>query len=127
MTVRAPRQLVVLYDARCSVCTRARGWLDRQAKYVPMEFVIAGSAEARRRYPDLDAAATLEELTVVGDGGQVYLGAKGWVICLWALREYRALALELGKPSRLATARRFVAWFSRNRFRFGLVPRVHWS
>jgi predicted DCC family thiol-disulfide oxidoreductase YuxK len=127
VSVRAPRRLVVLYDARCSVCTRARDWLGRQAKYVPMDFVAAGSAEARRRFPTLDPAATLEEMTVVGDGGEVYLGAKGWVICLWALREYRALALELGKPARLATARRFVAWFSRNRFRFGLVPRVHWG
>jgi predicted DCC family thiol-disulfide oxidoreductase YuxK len=122
-----PRRLTVLYDARCSVCTRARGWLASQAQYVPMSFVAAGSAEARRRFPELDPASTLEEITVVGDGGQVYRGAKGWVICLWALERYRALALELGKPSRLATAQRFVAWFSRNRLRFGRALRVHSS
>ena len=125
--MNAPRRLTVLYDARCSVCTRARDWLAHQEKYVPLSFVAAGSAEARQRFPELDPEKTLEEITVVGEGGQVYRGAKGWVMCLWALRRYRALALELGKPARLATAQRFVAWFSRHRLRFGMVPRVHWS
>ena len=78
--------LTVLYDVRCALCCRARAWLADQPKYVPMAFVAAGSNEAKRRFPGLDHDSTLEELTVVGWGGEVYRGAKAWVMCLWALR-----------------------------------------
>ncbi len=111
--------LTVLYDVRCALCRRARSWLTDQPKYVPMAFVAAGSKEARRRFPDLDHDSTLEELTVIGWGGEVYRGAKGWVMCLWALKRYRSAALRLSSPEMLPVARRLVAWVSRNRFQIG--------
>ncbi|WP_373682202.1 MULTISPECIES: thiol-disulfide oxidoreductase DCC family protein [Streptomyces] len=91
--------LTVLYDARCSLCTFLRDWLGKQAQLVPLRFVPAGSDEARRRFPELDHEATLGEITVVGDGGQVYTGAVAWVVTLWALREYRPLAHRLSTPA----------------------------
>ena len=111
--------LTVLYDGRCALCRRARTWLAKQPKYVTMAFVDAGSEEARRRFPSLDAGATLEELTVVGSRGEVYRGSKAWVMCLWALRRYRSAALRLAAPGMEPVARRLVAWVSRNRFRIG--------
>jgi predicted DCC family thiol-disulfide oxidoreductase YuxK len=111
--------LTVLYDGRCALCRRARTWLAKQPKYVTMAFVDAGSAEALRRFPGLDAGATLEELTVVGSRGEVYRGSKAWVMCLWALRRYRSAALRLAAPGMEPVARRLVAWVSRNRFRIG--------
>ncbi|MFE0508708.1 thiol-disulfide oxidoreductase DCC family protein [Streptomyces sp. NPDC058964] len=93
---RAPvHGLTVLYDAECSLCTHVRDWLVKQRQLVPIELVPAGSAEARRRYPGLDHRATLDEVTVVGDAGQVYRGAAAWIVVLWALREYRPLAHRL--------------------------------
>jgi predicted DCC family thiol-disulfide oxidoreductase YuxK len=112
-------QLTVLYDARCELCRHIRSWLETQAAYVRLDFVAAGSDEARRRFPDLDQAAALEELTVVSDAGDVYAGAQGWLMCLWALRDYRAWALRLGTPALMPQARRFIAWVSQNRWRFG--------
>lgn len=111
--------LTVLYDVRCALCCRARSWLAGQPKYVPMAFVAAGSNEARRRFPDLDHDSTLEELTVVGWGGEVYRGAKAWVMCLWALKRYRSAALRMSEPEMLPVARRLIAWVSRNRFEIG--------
>lgn len=111
--------LTVLYDVRCALCRRARSWLTDQPKYVPMAFVAAGSREARRRFPDLDHDSTLEELTVIGWKGEVYRGAKGWVMCLWALERYRSAALRMSSPEMLPVARRLVAWVSRNRFQIG--------
>jgi predicted DCC family thiol-disulfide oxidoreductase YuxK len=111
--------LTVLYDGRCALCRRARAWLAKQPKYVSMAFVEAGSEEARRRLPGLEAGATLEELTVVGSRGEVYRGAKAWIMCLWALKRYRSAALRLSAPEMLPRARRLVAWVSRNRFRIG--------
>lgn len=109
------RALTVLYDSDCGLCQRVRDWLEDQPKYVEMEFVAAGSMTARARFPRLDPEETLREVTVVGDGGEVYQGAKAWLICLWALRRYRLLALDWSTPERMALAKRFVAWVSRNR------------
>ena len=111
--------LTVLYDARCQLCRKARSWLEGQPKYVPLEFVPAGSEEAWRLFPDLDHASTLRDLTVVGSGGELYRGAKAWVMCLWALREYRETALKLSTPETMPMARRLIAWVSRNRLWLG--------
>jgi predicted DCC family thiol-disulfide oxidoreductase YuxK len=111
--------LTVLYDARCNLCSHLRAWLEAQPAYVRLAFVPAGSPEARRRFPALDHAATTSELTVIGDDGAVYLEAKAFLICLWALRDYRAWSLRLGSPDMLPLARRVVLWVSQNRFRFG--------
>ncbi|MFJ8536324.1 thiol-disulfide oxidoreductase DCC family protein [Streptomyces sp. NPDC093591] len=93
------RRLTVLYDAQCSLCAFLRDWLVRQPQLVPLELVPAGSDEARRRYPGLDHGATLEEITVVGDAGQVYRSTAAWIVTLWALREHRPLAHRLSTPS----------------------------
>jgi predicted DCC family thiol-disulfide oxidoreductase YuxK len=111
----AMRSLTVLFDPSCSLCRAARWWLEGQNKYVPMEFIGAGTSVAAQRFPGLDPASTLKEITVIGDGGQVYRGAKAWLMCLWALREYRQRAIRWSRPDRMQYARRFVAWVSRNR------------
>jgi predicted DCC family thiol-disulfide oxidoreductase YuxK len=111
------RRLTVLYDANCGVCRRARSWLEGQAKYVPMEFIAAGSDEARERYPALDHARTLADLTVVGDDRDVYHGANGWLVSLWALRGYREWALRAAaSPIGRAAVRGFVDRIARNRY-----------
>lgn len=107
--------LTVLYDPRCSLCSGARAWLERQSQLVRLVFLPANSAEARRRFPTLDHAATTSQLTVVASDGSVYLREKGWVMCLWALRDYRDFALRIGTPDRLPAARRFFAWVERHR------------
>jgi predicted DCC family thiol-disulfide oxidoreductase YuxK len=99
------RGLTVLYDAQCSLCTLVRDWLVRQRQLVPLELVPAGSDEARRRFPSLDHQATLDEITVVGDAGQVYRGSAAWIVCLWALREHRPLAHRLSTPAGTRLAR----------------------
>ncbi|SHN08228.1 thiol-disulfide oxidoreductase DCC family protein [Streptomyces yunnanensis] len=99
------RRLTVLYDAHCPLCAFLRDWLARQRQLVPLDLVPAGTQEARQRLPELDHTATLEEITVVGDGGQVYRGAAAWVVCLWALHKYRRLAHKLAPTSGLRFAR----------------------
>ncbi|WP_171165178.1 thiol-disulfide oxidoreductase DCC family protein [Streptomyces sp. I05A-00742] len=99
------RRFTVLYDARCPLCAFVRNWLAGQAQLVPLDLVPAGSDEARRRFPGLDPASTLEEITVVGDGGQVYRGAAAWIACLWALDEHRPLAHRLSTPAGMRFAR----------------------
>jgi predicted DCC family thiol-disulfide oxidoreductase YuxK len=102
-------RLTVLYDAGCGICRTARNWLGAREKLVPMDFVAAGSPEARRLFPALDHARTLAEITVVADTGDVYTGDAAWLMCLWALSGYRSLALRLAEPGLRPLARRAVA------------------
>jgi predicted DCC family thiol-disulfide oxidoreductase YuxK len=98
-------RLTVLYDADCPLCTRFRDWLVRQALLVRVDLVAAGSAEARARFPTLDHARTLEEVTVVGDDGSVWHHDLAWVMCLWATAEHRHLAERLARPGWAPMAR----------------------
>jgi len=100
--------LTVLYDENCGICRTARRFLDSRAQLVPLEFVAAGSEEARRRYPTLDHAQTLKEITVIGDDGAVYVDDSAWLMCLWALDGYRGLAARLSQPHLRPLARRVV-------------------
>ncbi|MFE7354192.1 thiol-disulfide oxidoreductase DCC family protein [Streptomyces sp. NPDC057543] len=100
-------RLTVLYDAQCSLCVHLRQWLLKQRQLVPLDLVPAASEEARRRFPGLDHAGTLEEITVIGDGGQIYRGTDAWIVCLWALAEHRPrshwLTTPAGRPFARAT------------------------
>ncbi|MFJ5893978.1 thiol-disulfide oxidoreductase DCC family protein [Streptomyces sp. NPDC093064] len=93
------RGLTVLYDAECALCSFVRDWLAGQPQLVPLELLPAGSEQAGRRFPGLDHGVTLDEVTVVGDSGQVYRGATAWIVVLWALREHRPLAHRLSTPA----------------------------
>ncbi|MFE6663188.1 thiol-disulfide oxidoreductase DCC family protein [Streptomyces sp. NPDC057697] len=92
-------RLTVLYDAGCALCLHLRQWLMNQRQLVPLDLVPAASEEARRRFPGLDHAGTLDEITVVGDRGQVYRSTAAWIVCLWALAEHRPRAHWLTTPA----------------------------
>ena len=109
------RSLTVLYDPTCPLCCKAAVWLSEQEKYVPLNVVASGSPEALRAFPTIDHEATRNQLTVIGDGGEVYYDERGWLMCLWALRKYRPMALRFSQPGMLPAAKRFVLWVSRHR------------
>ena len=108
-------KLTVLYDAECGFCVRCRWWLVHQPKFVEMDFCPAGSAEAQRRFPELSAPGAVEELLVVDDEGGVYRGAQAWLMCLWALVEFREYAEWLSQPALLPLARGAFAMVSSSR------------
>ena len=99
------KALTVLYDAGCPICRAARRWLAGRPQLVPLDFVPAGSAAARLRFPGLDHDATLRDITVVADTGEVYVGDAAWLACLWALESHRDLAYRLRQPHLLPLAR----------------------
>ncbi|MFD7626429.1 thiol-disulfide oxidoreductase DCC family protein [Streptomyces sp. NPDC059851] len=110
----ATRYLTVLYDADCPLCVHIRHWLLGQQWLVPLRLVPAGSQEAQRRFPGLDHASTLREITVIGDSGQVWTGTDAFIVCLWALAEHRPkanwLATSAGRPFARAAMYTASAW-----------------
>lgn len=104
--------ITIVYDAACGLCTRAKDWIGGQPPLVRLRFVAAGTSEARERFPQLPVG----ELAVVANTGEVWLGNRAWVVCLWALEGYRDLALRLTSPLLVLMAREAYAVVSSNRY-----------
>ena len=111
--------LTVLYDPTCGLCRRAHEWLEQQRKLIELVFVPCKSEEARQRFPHLDHDLTANDLTVIGDQGEVYMGPKAWLMVLWALSQYREWSYRLSSPALLPTTRRVVSMISQHRYQIG--------
>jgi predicted DCC family thiol-disulfide oxidoreductase YuxK len=105
------RSLTVLYDPACGLCATAKAWILGQPSLVGLEFVDATSHATRVKYQQLPPG----ELAVIADTGEVWLGNRAWIVCLWALRDYRGLAFRLTTPGLLRLARQAFSAVSRNR------------
>jgi predicted DCC family thiol-disulfide oxidoreductase YuxK len=99
------KRLYVLFDGECSLCGRCRGWLARQSAFL----------ELARRFPGIEALRPEEQLLVISDEGGVYRGPQAWIMCLYALRDYREWSLRLAHPALLPWARRVCELLSENR------------
>ncbi len=103
-----------------------RRWLEAQPTDVALEFLPAGSAAATEVFPDLSYAETPAELVAVDSDGAVYRDAHAWIMCLYALREYREWAQFLSRPTLLPLPRQAFELLSRNRKeisdKLGLLP-----
>jgi predicted DCC family thiol-disulfide oxidoreductase YuxK len=124
------RKLVVIYDATCGFCVRCRHWLEKQPAFLEIECLWSRSAEAFERYPGLVGPGPAD-LMVVDDEGGVYRGAAAWLMCLYALREYREWSLRLASPALLPFAKKAFEILSASRgvvsSIFGLSPEVEFG
>lgn len=109
------RNLFVLYDSKCGLCIQCKSWIASQRQLVRVTFIAAASPEAHRLFPTLEHEWTEKQLTAIGDSGEVYHGAKAWVMCLWSLADYRNWACTISSPELLPTAQNIVATISANR------------
>jgi hypothetical protein len=66
-------------------------------------------------FPGLEKLAGSNDLVVVSDLGEVYLNNHAWIMCLYALEEYRDWALRLASPLLLPLARQAFETLSKNR------------
>lgn len=114
------RKLTVLYDYRCGVCRRCKDWLKRQPQFIELELLAAESLEAQQRFPTL-ACGEPEELIAVSDEGGVYRGDAAWLMCLYALKEYREWSARLAAPELRPLARAAFKFLSSHRHRLS-----HW-
>ncbi len=109
------RYLTVLYDPECGLCSRVGTWMRAQPKWVALRLVPSNLGA--RLYPELATQIYREELVVVSDEGGVYVGDHAWLMCLYALKDYRSWAQRLSRPSLLPFARNAFAILSGNRRR----------
>lgn len=108
--------LYVLFDSQCELCRRCRNWLMKQAAFVPLVFIPFQSPDVQKRFPGIDSLNPAEQLLVVSDAGAVYRGASAWIMCLWALQNFREHAQRMSHPLLLPFAKAVCELLSRNRF-----------
>ena len=110
---RRPRALTVLFDPGCALCRGCRDWMLGQRAYVSLTFLACTGDVARARYGDIPWLG--DELVVVGDGGEVWAGPAAFLMCLWALVEWREWSMRLASPSLAPLATRFFRMVSSRR------------
>ena len=108
------RRLFVLYDSDCRLCRQLADWLREQPKLIPLFPIPAQSSAATGLLPSAPLGP-LQELTVIGDDGAVWLGNHAWIMCLYALRYYRPWAKKLAHPLLEPLARQAFATLSKHR------------
>ena len=109
------KTLYVLFDRQCALCRQCRRWLERQPAFVELRFMALQSPEVACRFPGIEAFHPREQLVVISDEGAVYQGPQAWIMCLYALREYREWSQRLASPVLLPWARRACELVSENR------------
>jgi len=112
------KRLFVLYDQECALCHKCRVWLMRQPAFIELRFIPLQSPEVARHFPGLKEWEQLdlrEKLVVISDEGAVYQGQYAWIMCLYALRDYREWSQRLARPALLPFARQVCELISRNR------------
>ena len=110
-------RLTVLYDATCTLCVRCKEFLVHQPSFLPIDLLSCQSAAARERYGSVPWLA--EELVVVSDEGDVWAGPAAFLVCLWALTEWREWSYRLSGPALAPLAERFFVAVSSRRRRIG--------
>jgi len=116
---RSPEALTVLFDPSCGLCQRCRSWMQAQPSYLPLTFLACTGDEARRRFGDIPWLT--DELVVVGDGGEVWAGPAAFLVCLWALVDWREWSFRLAGPAFAPLAERFFLFLSSRRRSFAAL------
>jgi predicted DCC family thiol-disulfide oxidoreductase YuxK len=114
-TTRTPEQLFVLYDASCGLCSSFRTWLQGQHMQTPLNLVPLQSPTLEQQFIGIRAHHPEKEILVVDERGALYKGPAAWVMCLWALTEYRGLAFRLASPELLPFVQKVCTLLSSNR------------
>lgn len=112
------QKLFILYDANCRFCCRCRRWMEDQPAYFELRFIPARSPEAECRFPGIEAYESSNDLIVVSEEGAVYQGPPAFIMCLYALVEFREWSLRLSTPLLLPFARQMFEFVSNNRVAF---------
>ena len=81
----------VLFDAHCAVCVASAEWLGSRAQHEELRLVDARGAFSGNYFNSVEKRG--EELVVVSDTGEVWWGPSAFLVCFWALKSTRWLAI----------------------------------
>lgn len=109
------KTLFVLFDSSCGLCGKCARWLTTEPAYFDIRAIPSGTHRAAQLFPALSQLPKPEELIVIADTGEVYRGFSAWIMCLYALKRYRAWSVRLSRPGWSRLARRAVHFLTEHR------------
>ncbi len=109
------KRLYILYDRQCGICRELMAWMKIQPAYLELHLMPSDSPDAMKTFPEFAKPGKPEELIVISDEGAVYRDVQAYIMCLYALEEYREWAMRLASPALLPLARQACRFLSRNR------------
>ena len=110
------RRLTVLYDARCGLCSWARRWARGQPAFVELVFLGGRLLRGPPRFPGLDRAGRARGADRrKRRRGRLPRADDAWIMCLYALEDFREWSLRLATPALRPMARQAFALVSRSR------------
>ncbi len=115
------KHLTVLYDGACALCVRCADFLAESRTLVPLELLACQSPSARERFGAVPWLG--EELVCVSDEGDVWIGPAAFLVCMWALTDYREWSFRLSGPTLAPLAERFFVAISSRRARIASLLR----
>jgi predicted DCC family thiol-disulfide oxidoreductase YuxK len=118
------KRLHVIYDAQCGLCRRCRDWLREQPAFIELAFTPLQALDLENRFPGIGQYQPQEQMVVISDEGGVYAGAAGWIMCLYALEDYRELSVRLAHPRLMPFAKRVCELISHKRLTLSRALRL---
>ena len=115
------KRLTVIYDGACALCLRCADFLAGARTLVPLELLSCQSQDARERFGAVPWLG--EELVCVSDEGDVWIGPAAFLVCMWALADYREWSYRLSGPALAPLAERFFVAISSQRARIASFVR----
>lgn len=109
------KRLNVIYDADCALCRKCRQWLQEQPAFLDLAFTPLQAIDLEERFPSISRFNPRRQLLVISNEGGVYAGPAAWIMCLYALEDYRELSLRLANPRLMPYAKRICELISNNR------------
>ena len=90
-------------------------WLRQQPAFIELRFIPLQAEDLPERFPGIEKLNVRERLVVVSDTGAVYQGQYAWIMCLYALRDYRVWSQRLAHPALLPFAEHVCTLVSKHR------------
>jgi len=118
------KKLTILYDSSCGFCSEAKRWMLNEPSYLQLEFIPASSETALQRFPSIARTGRPEELIVISDEGGVYREEYAFILCLYALENYREWSFRLATSGMLPLARQAFRFLSRQRSKVSRALRM---
>lgn len=109
--------MTIVFDADCPFCIRCGDWLVAQRPAIALSVVPSSDPGVIGAYGRLPGFG--EELLVIADTGQLWVGPDAFLAAMWCLDRYRHLALGLSGPAAHGMARAFFQKVSAKRGRIG--------
>ena len=103
------RRLTLVYDAM-DLAPSTRRWIESQRKYLPIDCVPCRAIDDSTVDPKLGPLQG--HITLFDEEGNLWRDGGAELMVLWAMRRYRARALRIGHPSRLAFRRSNLNWIA---------------